>query len=739
MASCVLAVDAGTTGVRTRAVFADGRPAVTSYRELTQHFPRPGWVEHDAVEIWQAVRDTLLAVVEQVGVDDVAAIGITNQRETVVAWDRATGRPHARAIVWQDRRTAARCDELAADGALDLVRARTGLVLDPYFSGTKFEWLLREGGVAVDDDLALGTVDAWVIWNLTGGEVFATDTTNASRTMLFDIERLAWDEELCALLHVPPASLPAVVASSGRIGVTSGRAGVPAGIPVSGVAGDQQAALFGQACVQPGMAKNTYGTGSFVLLNVGPTCPPPTEGLLTTVAWTFADGTVAYALEGAIFATGAAVQWLRDGLGVIADAAAVGPLAASVADTGGVVMVPAFAGLGAPWWDPYARGTVVGITRGTTRAHLARAVVEAMAFQTRDAVEAMVRASGTPLTELRVDGGASVMDDMLQWQADQLGVTVRRPRDQETTALGAAYLAGLAEGVWPDLDAVGRQWELDAEFTPNPDRAACDAAHATWLRAVERSPRVGDRLSSPIWAGFSPTKDLGGIRATCWRRSRPDGPVAKIPPRLGSGSEELVDDGGEDGEAGPFALVHGPAGPPGGDRDPRRAEVGPHHVVGAAALGARRVEVQAAVEEGQQPRLLGWHPPLVDHLAVAHRHHPVGVGGDDQPRHQHAEASVARRGGDVGGQPQDRRRRVGAVAEDGPDVLDGDAVDGADLLGQQLHGRRSRDRHDQLVDDAAATTLEDVDGRHVGVHAADAAGHLAERARPVGQPHPDHQ
>ncbi|HEU4842434.1 MAG TPA: glycerol kinase GlpK, partial [Ilumatobacteraceae bacterium] len=485
--SCVIAIDAGTTGIRSRAVHMDGRPGLSAYREFTQHFPQPGWVEHDADEIWAAVRATLDEVVGRVGRDDVAAIGITNQRETVLAWDRATGRPYGRAIVWQDRRTAARCDELAAAGALELVRSRTGLVLDPYFSGTKFEWLLREGGVPATPDLALGTIDAWIVWNLTGGEVLATDATNASRTMLFDISTRRWDDELCALLHVPARHLPEVVPSSGRIGLTSDRCGAPAGIPVSGIAGDQQAALFGQACTSPGMAKNTYGTGSFVLLNVGPACPPPAEGMLTTIAWTLADGTVAYALEGAIFSTGSAIQWLRDGLGVIASAAEIGPLAATVEDNGGVVVVPAFTGLGSPWWDPYARGTIVGITRGTTRGHLARAVVESMAFQTRDAVEAMTRASGRQLRELRVDGGASVMDDLLQFQADQLGVRVQRPTEPETTAIGAAYLAALAEGVLPDLAAVAASWQLDATFEPSPDRATADAAHATWLRAVGRS------------------------------------------------------------------------------------------------------------------------------------------------------------------------------------------------------------------------------------------------------------
>jgi glycerol kinase len=485
--TCVIAIDAGTTGVRSRAVFVDGRPAVTSYREFTQHYPQPGWVEHDASEIWDAVVTTLIEVIGEVGRDHVAAIGITNQRETVVAWNRSTGEPYGSAIVWQDRRTAARCDQLEADGHLELVRNTTGLVLDPYFSGTKFEWLLSEREIPTGPDLALGTIDAWLIWNLTGGRVHATDVTNASRTMLYDIVRREWSTELCQLFHVPIESLPQVRPSSGRFGITSDDCGVPAGIPVSGVAGDQQAAMFGQACFEPGMAKNTYGTGSFVLLNVGATCPAPAEGMLTTILWELADGTVAYALEGAIFVTGAAIQWLRDGINIIDDASETGPLAESVPDSGGVVVVPAFTGLGSPWWDPYARGTIVGITRGTTRAHIVRAVVESMAYQTRDAVDAMVAASGTPLNELRVDGGASVMDFMLQIQADQLGVTVRRPVDQETTALGAAFLAGLAEQVWPDLDAIQSTWRLDATFQPEPDRTFADLAHQQWLRAVERS------------------------------------------------------------------------------------------------------------------------------------------------------------------------------------------------------------------------------------------------------------
>ena len=484
---CVVAIDAGTTGVRSRAVFVDGRPAVAAYREFTQHYPSPGWVEHDVDEIWEVAAATLREVVAEVGVANVAAIGITNQRETVLAWNRSTGKPYGTAIVWQDRRTASRCDELLAAGHLPLIRERTGLVLDPYFSGTKAAWLLEHREIPIDDDLAIGTIDSWLVWNLTGGRRFVTDVTNASRTMLCDIRTCSWDTELCELLGVPIEALPEIVPSSGRIGMTAPDCGVPDGIPISGVAGDQQAALFGQACVHPGMAKNTYGTGSFVLLNVGETCPPATDGMLTTVAWKLADGTVHYALEGSIFVTGAAVQWLRDGLGIIDDSAEVGPLAESVADTGGVFVVPAFAGLGSPWWDPYARGTIVGITRGTGRAELARAVVESMAYQTRDVVDAMTAASATPLMELRVDGGASVMDLLCQFQADQLGVTVQRPVDHETTALGAAYLAGLAEGVWSSVDEVGAQWELEAEFNPAGDRSGADALHGQWLRAVERS------------------------------------------------------------------------------------------------------------------------------------------------------------------------------------------------------------------------------------------------------------
>ncbi len=511
--SVVIAIDAGTTGVRSIAFDRSGRVVGSSYREFPQYFPEPGWVEHDATEIWEAVQTTLGELAASLD-EPVAAIGITDQRETTVVWERATGRPVHRAIVWQDRRTAARCDELRRAGHLDLVRHTTGLVLDPYFSASKLEWLFTRGGVEVHDGLAFGTVDSWLLWNLTGGRadagaVHATDVSNASRTLLFDIRRRHWSPELCALFGVPDTLLPEVRPSSGRFGVTDARvAGVGAGVPVSGIAGDQQAALFGQACFEPGMTKNTYGTGSFVLMNVGEECPEPVDGLLTTIAWTIpaaaslgsgsaAGGRAAeadaaatvthYALEGAIFVTGAAVQWLRDGLGIIERAEELEALAASIPDTDGVMLVPAFTGLGSPWWDPYARGTLLGISRGSGRAHLARAVVEAMALQTRDVVDAMTAASGHPVHALRADGGASAMALLLQLQADQLQVPVSRPRVLETTALGAAYLAGLAEGVWQSCADITDNWVLDVEVSPIAGTDEVNATYQRWLRAVERA------------------------------------------------------------------------------------------------------------------------------------------------------------------------------------------------------------------------------------------------------------
>lgn len=495
MSTVVVAIDAGTTGVRAIAMDEGGRPVGSAYREFTQFFPQPGWVEHDATEIWNSVATVTNELVRHHLPEGttVAAIGITNQRETVLAWDRSTGQPHARAIVWQDRRTAHRCDDLRADGFLPVVRAATGLVLDPYFSASKAEWLLTDGGVPTHDNLAIGTIDDWLVWNLTGGAnggVHATDPSNASRTMLYDLRTKAWSAELADTFSVPLNSLAEIRPSSGRIGVVHADAfgGLLTGVPISGILGDQQAALFGQACVEPGMAKNTYGTGSFVLLNVGPELPPLSDGLLTTVAWDLGDhGPLTYALEGSVFVTGAAIQWLRDGLQIIETAADIGPLAASVESTDGVYFVPAFTGLGSPYWDPYARGTIVGLTRGIGRAHLARAVVESIAFQVRDVVDAMTVASGHQLQELRVDGGASVLDLLLQMQADQLGVDVSRPAVSECTALGAAFAAGLAEGVWGSVSEVGASWAEQARFTPAVGRLTADAAHQTWVRAVERS------------------------------------------------------------------------------------------------------------------------------------------------------------------------------------------------------------------------------------------------------------
>ena len=488
----VIALDAGTTGVRAFAVDETGAPCGWAYREFTQYFPRPGWVEHDPLEIWQAVQATIAELMATLN-QPVAAVGVTNQRETLVCWNRRTGDPLARAIVWQDRRTAPFCQRLEQAGHLGLVRQRTGLVLDAYFSASKAAWWFNEGAVAIDGNLALGTVDSWLVWNLTGGRADAgaqhvTDPSNASRTLLFDIREGAWSAELAELFGVPLHTLAEVLPSSGRFGLTApGTSALGAGVPISGIAGDQQAALFGQACFEVGMTKNTYGTGSFVLMNVGTVCPPPTEGLLTTVAWTLANGETSYALEGAIFVTGAAIQWLRDGLGIIGAAAETGPLAASVASTDGVYLVPAFVGLGSPYWDPDARGTLVGLTRGTGRAHLARAAVEAMAYQTRDVVEAMQAASGRTVAALRADGGAAVMDLLLQLQADQLGVPVTRPAITETTALGAAYLAGLAEGVWSSLAELATCWRAERVFEPSGDAVERQTGYAGWQRAVARS------------------------------------------------------------------------------------------------------------------------------------------------------------------------------------------------------------------------------------------------------------
>ena len=489
MPELTLAIDAGTTGITVLIVDPETEVRGRGYSEFTQHFPRPGWVEHDATEIWDVTKYVMSRALQDADctASDIGAIGITNQRETTVLWERATGKPVAPAIVWQDRRTAAICERLKNDGLEDELRRRTGLVCDPYFSGTKVMWLLDEQPLlrtrAEAGEIAFGTIDSWLIWNLTGGEMHVTEASNASRTLLYALEDAAWDPWILEKLDVPEALLPEVVPTSGRFGETTTLGPT---IPVSGVAGDQQAALFGQACFDKGMAKNTYGTGSFLLMNTGDSVKRSEHGLLSTAAWDVGEGP-RYALEGAIFITGAAVQWLRDGLGIIGQASETGALAATVPDNGDTYLVPAFAGLGAPHWDPYARGAYLGITRGTTKAHLARAAVEAMAFQTRDVADAMAKDAGTPLAELRVDGGASSMDLLCQFQADQLGVLVRRPAMLETTALGAAFLAGLAEGVWSSPEEIAATWRVEAEFEPNASRDQADSLYAGWQKAVERA------------------------------------------------------------------------------------------------------------------------------------------------------------------------------------------------------------------------------------------------------------
>jgi glycerol kinase len=474
----ILAIDQGTTGTTCIVFDEEGRPAGRAYRELQQHFPRPGWVEHDANEIWEVTRAVAGEAHEAAGRPALAGIGITNQRETVVAWDPKTGEPLHRAIVWQDRRTAARCDELRAAGHEQLVRERTGLVLDPYFSGTKIEWLRREGGVG--EGAVFGTVDSWLAFKLTGRHV--TDYSNASRTLLFDIHGLDWDPELCELLGVDPASLPEPRPSAGVYGETAELGG---SVPVAGIAGDQQAALYGQACHSPGLGKNTYGTGSFVLENAGGVAPAPVEGLLTTIAWGVEER-VDYALEAAIFVTGAAVQWLRDALGVIHAAADTEGLARSLDGNDGVYMVPAFTGLGSPHWDPYARGTIVGLTRGTGTAHLARAALESIGYQTVDAVRAMEHAGGVRLEELKADGGAVANAWLMQFQADVLGVPVVVPEVSETTALGAAYLAGVATGIWTEAD-VRSMWREAARYEPAMASSEREELLAGWHRALDRS------------------------------------------------------------------------------------------------------------------------------------------------------------------------------------------------------------------------------------------------------------
>ena len=485
----ILALDQGTTSSRAILFNHDGGIVATAQKEFRQIFPKPGWVEHDAQEIWATQAGVASEVLHKARAKaaDVAAIGITNQRETTVVWDRKTGKPICNAIVWQDRRTASICDKLRAQKLDKLIQRKTGLVVDAYFSATKVQWILENvkgaKARAAKGELAFGTIDSWLLWNLTGGKVHATDVSNASRTMLYDIRKGTWDDELLKIFGVPRSMLPEVRDSSGEFGVTALLGG---SIPICGIAGDQQSALFGQICTKPGMVKNTYGTGCFMLMNTGTKPINSKNKLLTTVAWRI-KGRTEYALEGSVFIAGAAIQWLRDGLGIIRQSADVEALAASVPDTGGVYLVPAFAGLGAPHWDAYARGTLVGMTRGTTAAHIARAALEGIALQVMDILKAMEADAGIKLKELRVDGGACVNNLLMQLQCDLLGVPVVRPKVNETTALGAACLAGLAVGYWKNLADIARHWQVDRKFKPAMKAAARAKITQGWARALDRA------------------------------------------------------------------------------------------------------------------------------------------------------------------------------------------------------------------------------------------------------------
>ncbi|MEO7414089.1 MAG: glycerol kinase GlpK [Opitutaceae bacterium] len=489
----ILALDQGTTSSRAIVFDRRGRSRGVAQQEFTQYFPRPGWVEHDPLDLWESTRRTALAAMAKAKVTgaDIAAIGLTNQRETTLLWERSTGIPLARAIVWQDRRTAGLCARLKTRGLEPLFRRRTGLLLDPYFSGTKLAWLLDNipgaRARAARGELAFGTVDTWLLWKLTGGKVHATDVSNASRTLLLNLRTGTWDEELLRVLRIPRAVLPVVRASSEVYGEVQSISALR-GVPISGVAGDQQAALFGQACFRPGLAKNTYGTGCFLLLHTGKKPVVSKHHLLTTIAWRLgAKGPLEYALEGSVFIGGAVVQWLRDGLGFIAASSEVEGLARQVPDNGGVYLVPAFTGLGAPHWDAAARGAIVGLTRGTTAAHIARAALESIAYQSADLLRAMEADAKLKLRELRVDGGATVNDALMQFQSDLLGVAVIRPRTTETTALGAAYLAGLAVGYWKDQAEIAALWSKEKTFRPKKNRRALKQLQHDWSRAVERA------------------------------------------------------------------------------------------------------------------------------------------------------------------------------------------------------------------------------------------------------------
>lgn len=487
--SYILSLDQGTTSSRAIIFDHEGTIVGMAQKEFSQIYPEPGWVEHDPDEIWQSQQSVAKQVLHTCGLlsEDLQAIGITNQRETTVLWDRQTGQPLHNAIVWQDRRTAETCDSLRADGYADLFQKRTGLMLDPYFCGTKIKWLLdhvpNARTLAASGQLCAGTIDSWLIWNLTEGRQHCTDVSNASRTLLYNIHSHDWDHELCALLDIPVEILPSIVPSSGILDETT-LLGTP--IPVSGIAGDQQSALFGQVCTKPGMVKNTYGTGCFLLMNTGEQAVASKNRLLTTVAWQL-NNSVQYALEGSVFVGGAVVQWLRDELGLIQSSSEMESLASSVKDNGGVIVVPAFTGLGAPHWDPYARGTILGLTRGSSKAHLARAALESIAYQSTDVMNAMQKDAGVTLKEVRVDGGATANDLLMQFQADLLGVPVVRPVVRETTALGAAYLAGLAIGHWTALSEIQSLWQIQQTFEPQMQRSSAKALMNTWSEAVERS------------------------------------------------------------------------------------------------------------------------------------------------------------------------------------------------------------------------------------------------------------
>ncbi len=488
MEKYILALDQGTTSSRAIVFNHKGIQVSSAQKEFRQIYPQPGWVEHEASEIWSTQAEVALESMKKAGIESshIEAIGITNQRETTVLWDRHTGKPVYNAIVWQDRRTAAFCDQIKEKGYAPLIRKKTGLIIDAYFSATKIAWILDHvkdaRKMAEDGRLAFGTIDSWLVWNLTGGKVHATDVTNASRTMLFNIHELTWDKDLLSLFNIPANILPEVKSSSELYGHTEGS--FTSSIPIAGVAGDQQAALFGQMCIRPGMVKNTYGTGCFMVMNIGEKPIESQSSLLTTIGWQL-NGKTTYALEGSIFIAGAVVQWLRDGLGIIRSSSEVEELAGRVQSSDGVFFVPAFAGLGAPHWNQHARGTLVGLTRGSSAAHIARAALESIAYQTYDVLQAMKADSGIPITELRVDGGATVNNLLMQFQSDIIGTRVARPRITETTALGAAYLAGLAVNFWPGIDAMEHQWQLDRVFTPSFSEEQRNSRIINWNKAVK--------------------------------------------------------------------------------------------------------------------------------------------------------------------------------------------------------------------------------------------------------------